>query len=261
MLTDNLIETQQISLKFPAPTGIQCVLRDVSLSVKPGEFVCIVGPSGCGKTSLLRIMGGLLAPSAGTVYLAGKPLTAPRRDIGFVFQRANLMPWRTVEHNVMLPLEVEGVESGEAQVRASALLDLVGLSGYQKAYPKQLSGGMQQRVVLARALIQNPLLLLMDEPFGALDALTRERMNLELLKIWDETQKTVVFVTHSIHEAVFLGDRVLVMNPLPGRIVDEITVSLPRPRHLDMQWQDSFGGYVDRIRASIGCNESSCPPM
>ena len=261
MRTQNLIDVKQVSLVLPSPTGVQCVLEDVSLTVRPGEFVCIVGPSGCGKTSLLRVLGGLLPPSAGTVSVAGTALTAPRRDIGFVFQRANLMPWRTVEHNVMLPLEIKGVENGAARSQAAALLDLVGLSGYQRAYPQQLSGGMQQRVVLARALIQDPLLLLMDEPFGALDALTRERMNLELLRIWEETQKTVVFVTHSINEAVFLADRVLVMNPSPGRIVAEITIPLPRPRQLVMQWQHSFGGYVDSIRASIGCSDGSCPPM
>ena len=145
MVIENLLEMKQVSLVFPAPAGEQCVLQDVSLGVKPGEFVCIVGPSGCGKTSLLRILGGLLPPSAGSVSLAGQPLTAPRRDIGFVFQRANLMPWRTVEHNVTLPLEIEGVETAKAREQAFALLDLVGLSGYEKAYPKQLSGGMQQR--------------------------------------------------------------------------------------------------------------------
>ena len=261
MHTENLIDVKQVSLVLPAPTGVQCVLEDVSLSVEPGEFVCIVGPSGCGKTSLLRVLGGLLPPTAGTVSVAGKLLTAPRRDIGFVFQRANLMPWRTVEHNVMLPLEIRGIDNGDARSQAAALLDLVGLSGYQQAFPRQLSGGMQQRVVLARALIQDPLLLLMDEPFGALDALTRERMNLELLRIWSETQKTIVFVTHSINEAVFLADRVLVMNPAPGRIVAEFAVSLPRPRHLDMQWHDAFGGYVDAIREAIACSDGSCPPM
>jgi NitT/TauT family transport system ATP-binding protein len=244
---------------LPSASGPFRVLEDISLGIKPGEFLCIVGPSGCGKTSLLRILGGLIAPTFGSVCLAGEPLTSPRRDIGFVFQRANLMPWRTVLHNVTLPLEVAGIDHSEARKRATELLELVGLSGQERTYPRQLSGGMQQRVIIARALIHNPLVLLMDEPFGALDALTRERLNLELLQIWRARQKTIVLVTHNIQEAVLLGDRVFVMNSNPGRVVDEVEVALPRPRDLDIQWQDSFGHLVDRIRDSIGCDESFCP--
>ena len=237
-----------------------CVLDDISLRVKQGEFLCIVGPSGCGKTSLLRILGGLLRPNEGSVRLSGSPLLSPSRNVGFVFQKANLMPWRTVLQNVTLPLEIEGLEFNEAARRASELLDLVGLRDYEQAYPKELSGGMQQRVTIARALALNPTVLLMDEPFGSLDALNRERMNMELLRIWETKRKTIVLVTHSVQEAVLLSDRVLVMNSRPGRIVEEVSISLPRPRHLDMQWQDSFGVFVDHIRRVIGCDESFCPP-
>lgn len=261
LTAENLIRAEHITLTFPSASGPLRVLEDISLSIKTAEFLCIVGPSGCGKTSLLRVLGGLLAPTAGSVWLAGEPLASPRKNVGFVFQRANLMPWRTVLRNVTLPLEIAGVEFVEAKRQANELLDLVGLSGYEEALPKELSGGMQQRVIIARVLIQNPVVLLMDEPFGSLDALTRERMNLELLRIWGTRRKTVVLVTHSIQEAIFLADRVLVMNATPGRIVDEVAIPLPRPRDLDMQWQDTFGTLVDRIRASIRCDESFRPPM
>ncbi len=257
----DLVQADHVNLILPSPSGPMCVLDNISLRIKSGEFLCIVGPSGCGKTSLLRILGGLLNPNMGSICLAGKSLLSPTRDIGFVFQKANLMPWRTVLRNVTLPLEIEGVEATEAARRAGELLTLVGLSDYEQAYPKELSGGMQQRVIIARALILNPVLLLMDEPFGSLDALNRERMNMELLRIWNDTRKTIVLVTHNIQEAVLLGDRVLVMNSRPGRIIDEVPIPLPRPRSLDMQWQDSFGMFVDRIRSAIGCDESFCPPM
>jgi NitT/TauT family transport system ATP-binding protein len=254
-----LIQGDDIALFFPSPAGPFCVLDNISLKVEAGEFLCIVGPSGCGKTSLLRVLGGLIRPSAGSVLVSGEPLTAPRRDIGFVFQRANLMPWRTVLRNVTLPLEIEGLKHADADPRAEQLLDLVGLAGFESSYPKDLSGGMQQRVILARALIHDPVALLMDEPFGSLDALTRERMNLELLRIWTTQRKTIVLVTHSIQEAVFLADRVVVMNSQPGRIVQQFPVSLPRPRTLAMQFEDTFGQLVERIRMAIGCSpESQC---
>ena len=256
----DLVQADHVNLILPSPSGPMCVLDDISLRIEAGEFLCIVGPSGCGKTSLLRILGGLLSPNMGSICLAGKPLLSPSRDIGFVFQKANLMPWRTVLRNVTLPLEIEAVEVTEAMRQASELLTLVGLADYEQAYPKELSGGMQQRVTIARALILNPVLLLMDEPFGSLDALNRERMNMELLRIWNDKRKTIVLVTHDIQEAVLLGDRVLVMNSRPGRIIDEVPIPLPRPRSLEMQWQDSFGMFVDRIRDAIGCDESFCPP-
>jgi NitT/TauT family transport system ATP-binding protein len=254
-----LIQADNITLAFPSPTGPFCVLDNVSLKVEAGEFLCIVGPSGCGKTSLLRVLGGLTAPSAGSIFVGGEPLTSPRRDIGFVFQRVNLMPWRTVLRNVTLPLEIEGVKLTDAAPRAERLLDLVGLAGYEESYPKDLSGGMQQRVIIARALVHDPIALLMDEPFGSLDALTRERMNLELLRIWTTQRKTIILVTHSIQEAIFLADRVVVMNSQPGRIVQQIPVPLPRPRTLAMQFEDTFGPLVERIRMAIGCSpESQC---
>jgi NitT/TauT family transport system ATP-binding protein len=250
-----------ISLVFPSPTGPFCVLDNVSFEIRPGEFLAIVGPSGCGKTSLLRILGGMQAPSSGSVWLNSHPLAHPRRDIGFVFQRSNLMPWRTALRNVTLPLEIEGVTSREAEARAMDLLELVGLSGFERSYPRDLSGGMQQRVTIARALIHDPIALLMDEPFGSLDALTRDRMNLDLLRIWRRRRITVAMVTHNINEAVFLADRVLVMDSRPGRIVDEVAVPLPRPRELTMQWEKGFGTLVERIRYSIGCVDNQCDTM
>lgn len=260
-VTANAIQVRNINLVFSSPSGPFCVLDNISLTIRPGELLAVVGPSGCGKTSLLRVLGGLQQPTGGSVWLDGESLTHPRRDIGFVFQRANLMPWRTVLRNVTLPLEVEGLGRQEAEARALDLLELVGLSGFEQAYPSDLSGGMQQRVTIARALIHDPLALLLDEPFGSLDALTRERMNLDLLRIWHRRRTTVVLVTHNIAEAVFLADRVLVMNSRPGRIVDEVVVPLPRPRELSAQWDAAFGQLVERIRRSIGCPDSQCDTM
>ena len=228
-------------------------LDNVSLHVHAGEFVSIVGPSGCGKSTLLRVLGGLLAPDKGHVLLDGQPHATPHPTVGFVFQSVNLLPWRTVLRNITLPLEVAGgLDRNEAQERARALVELVGLEGFENAYPRTLSGGMAQRVAIARALIAKPAILLMDEPFGALDALTRERMNLELLRIWHAHQVTAVLVTHSIQEAVFLGDRVLVMSPRPGRIRAEVPVNLPRPRRLEMSYSEAFGTLSREVRTAIG---------
>ncbi len=226
-------------------------LEAVTLQAWPGEFVTLVGPSGCGKSTLLRILGGLIHPTRGEVRFAGERLQGPRPDIGMVFQHANLMPWRTVLANILLPLEIAGVPRKEAEARARDMLRLVGLEGFENAYPRQLSGGMQQRVALARALVRSPRLLLLDEPFGALDALTRERMNLELLRIWAHHRQTAVMVTHSIPEAVFVSDRVLVMTPRPGRIAGEVVVDLPRPRRLDMMATAAFGRLTQAVRALI----------
>ncbi|MBI1737343.1 MAG: ABC transporter ATP-binding protein [Candidatus Rokubacteria bacterium] len=223
-------------------------LGGISLAIETGEFITIVGQSGCGKTTLLKILAGLLTRSAGAVTLRGEPVDGPRRDIGVVFQDPVLLPWRTVLRNVMLPIEVLGLDRADHRVRALDLLGLVGLSGFEDKYPHELSGGMRQRVALARALIHDPSLLLMDEPFGALDAMTREFMNLELLRIWHEAKKTVVFITHSIPEAVFLADRVVVMSARPGRIQEVVRVELPRPRDLDMMASDDFGVYTRKIR-------------
>jgi NitT/TauT family transport system ATP-binding protein len=223
-------------------------LGGISLDIADGEFITIVGQSGCGKTTFLKILAGLLPRSAGTVTLRGKPVDRPSRDIGIVFQDPVLLPWRTVFDNVMLPVQVLGLDRAASRTRAVGLIELVGLHGFADKYPHELSGGMRQRVALARALVHDPSLLLMDEPFGALDAMTREFMNLELLRIWREAGKTVVFITHSIPEAVFLADRVVVMSARPGRIVEVVDVELPRPRDLDMMASDEFGVYARKIR-------------
>jgi len=227
-------------------------LADVTLDVADGEFVTLVGPSGCGKTTLLRILGGLLSASSGSVELLGRRVSGPSRKVGMVFQDPVLLPWRTVLENVELPVVVLRLDRRAYHRRALDLLALVGLTGFEDKYPHELSGGMRQRVSLARALVHDPALLLMDEPFGALDAMTREAMNLELQRIWRESGKTVAFITHSIPEAVFLGDRVVVMSPRPGRIVDVMTVELARPRDLDVIGSDTFGVYTRKIRQMLG---------
>jgi NitT/TauT family transport system ATP-binding protein len=200
---------------------------------------------------LLRVLGGLVRPTSGKVYIREELLTAPRCQIGFVFQKANLMPWRTVLRNVTLPLEIEGLKAAEAGQQARELLKLVGLEGFEDAHPHELSGGMEQRVAIARALIHDPAILLLDEPFGSLDALTRERMNLELLRIWEARRKTVVMVTHSVQEAIFLADRILVMSSRPGRIEATVPVPLPRPRRLEMLYSAEFGVLSKRVRQAI----------
>src|SRR6267143_205329 len=223
-------------------------LAGISVEVGAGEFITIVGQSGCGKTTLLKILAGLLPRSAGSVTLRGRLVDGPSRDIGIVFQDPVLLPWRTVFDNVMLPVQVLGLDRAVYGDRARRLLTLVGLTGFEDKYPHELSGGMRQRVAIARSLVHDPSLLLMDEPFGALDAMTREFMNLELLRIWEESGKTIVFITHSIPEAAFLADRVVVMSARPGRIQEIVDVRLPRPRDLDMMASDEFGVYTRRIR-------------
>ena len=228
-------------------------LRPVSFSVAAGEFVSILGPSGSGKSTLLRIIGGLIRPTSGRVWFDGAVADGPNQEIGFVFQKTNLMPWRTVVENVLLPLEIRtGRPDDAARNHALDLLDLVGLTGFADAYPRQLSGGMSQRVILARTLIQRPRLLLMDEPFGALDALTRERLNLELQRIVGLQEQTVLMVTHSIQEAVFLSDRVLVLSERPGHIKAQLPINLPRPRRLDMLGDPDFGHLTTLVRREIG---------
>lgn len=223
-------------------------LDDISLDVQEREFVTVVGPSGCGKTTLLKILAGLVTPSAGTVRVAGTAVAAPRRDIGIVFQNPVLLPWRTVMENVLLPAEVQSIPRATAQARARDLLNMVGLAEFADKYPMELSGGMQQRAAICRALVSDPKLLLMDEPFGALDAMTREQMNLELQRIWGESLKTVLLITHSIPEAVFLGDRVVVMTPRPGRIARTIDVPIPRPRSIDAMGDPLFARLTGDIR-------------
>jgi NitT/TauT family transport system ATP-binding protein len=239
-------------------TGADAImaLRDIDFSVGDGEFITIVGPSGCGKSTLLKILAGLLPASEGDAIHKGDPITGPRQDIGVVFQSPVLFPWRNVLANVLLPVDVQRLGRERMTKHALDLLALVELTGFEHRYPWELSGGMQQRVALVRALVHDPALLLMDEPFGALDALTREAMNVELQRIWLERRKTVLFVTHSTAEAVFLADRVLVMTPRPGRIGDVLTVDLPRPRPLDVMTTEVFGVYVRRIRAVLSAGGS-----
>lgn len=234
--------------------GSLTALENIQLNVPGGEFISVVGPSGCGKSTLLRILAGLSPPTSGEVRINGEPVTGPRRDIGVVFQTPLLFDWRTVLDNVMLPVDVQRLGRAANRDKARELLALVGLSEFENHYPKQLSGGMQQRVGIARALIHDPAMLLMDEPFGALDAMTRERMNLELKRIWEARNKTIVFITHSIPEAVFLGERVVVLAPRPGRIADLLTIDLPRKRPLEIMNTDEFGAYVRRIRNHFGAS-------
>lgn len=231
-------------------------LDGVSLAVNRGEFVAIVGPSGCGKSTLLRVMGGLLTPTEGTVVVDGQPLREPQRKIGIVFQNVNLMPWRTVQRNVMLPLEVARVSRRQASARATQTLELVGLQDFADSLPRELSGGMAQRVAIARALVSGPEVMLLDEPFGALDALSREQMNLELLRIWRVERVTAILVTHNLQEAIFLADRVLVMTPRPGRIQAEVVVDLPRPRTLEVMYTEFFGALSRRVRDAISSSNS-----
>ncbi len=248
-----LLEVQGITQRFVQAGQVVQALGQVHFRVEEGEFVTLVGPSGGGKSSLLHIIAGLQRPSSGQVLFRGMPIQEPHPEIGIVFQRTNLMPWRTALENVLLPLEVRpGGLQPEERHRAQELLALVGLEGFEDAYPQQLSGGMAQRVVLARTLIQQPRLLLLDEPFGALDALTRERLNLELLRLHALQGQSMLMVTHSIDEAVFLADRVLVMSERPGRLRGEVRVDLPRPRRLDMMGSEAFGRLTLQVRRYLG---------
>jgi NitT/TauT family transport system ATP-binding protein len=244
-----LVEVSNLSKDYTTRDGQNIVaLKDVSLTIAQSEFVSLVGPSGCGKTTLLRILSGVLQGSAGEVRIAEQRLSGPSREIGVVFQAPVLLPWRTVLQNILVPIEIQKRDPRESETRARQLIQMAGLSGFESKYPSELSGGMQQRVGICRALVHDPPLLLMDEPFGALDAMTRESMNEELQRIWGHSKKTVMFITHSIPEAVYLSDRVAVMTPRPGRIVEFISVDLPRPRTLAMHNTPEFGRYVAAIR-------------
>jgi NitT/TauT family transport system ATP-binding protein len=250
-VTDLVVDARQVGKVFGKGEERVEALRDISLQIAPGEFVSLIGPSGCGKSTLLRLVGDLTVPTSGELAINGKPPTRARtdRDYGIVFQKATLLDWRTVIKNVELPLEIMGLESrGET---ARDMLDLVQLGEFGESYPWQLSGGMQQRVAIARALAFNPSLLLMDEPFGALDEMTRELMQQEVLRIWGETDTTVVFVTHSIPEAVFLSTRVVVMSPRPGRISDVIEVDLGQPRDVDTRESAEYYEKVTEVREAL----------
>ena len=228
-------------------------VSDVTMDVQEGELVSLVGPSGCGKTTVLKILAGLHDADGGSVRI-GNATTAfdPARDIGMVFQQALLLKWRTILDNVLLPAEIVGLPIKAARERARDLLNLVGLAGYEQKYPRELSGGMQQRTAIARAFIHDPKLILMDEPFGALDALTREQMNLEMLRIWRESGKTIIFVTHSIQEAVFLSSHCAVLTAGPAKMADYFAIDLPFPRDLPLKTTDAFGAYARRIYAKLG---------
>jgi NitT/TauT family transport system ATP-binding protein len=245
---DPILVVQDLTVVFAENDGDGLrALDNVSFSVNPREFICVLGPSGSGKTTLLRILAGLLAPTEGSVRFAGG--LNPR--IGFVFQQANLMPWRTVIQNILLPLEVEKLPTETARARAQEMVELVGLQGFESSFPRDLSGGMAQRVALARALIHDPDILLLDEPFGSLDALTRERMWTELSRIWQARQKTVIMVTHSIGESLFLADRVLVLTARPGQVKLDLKVDLARPRLDDMRYTAHFGNLAKKLKAAI----------
>lgn len=226
-------------------------IDDVSLEVKEKEFVSIVGPSGCGKSTLLKLVAGLVTPTRGVVRIGGVEVREPFPDVGFVFQSAVLLPWRTVLDNVLFSIEMLGLAREQYRERALALIELAGLTGFERKFPRELSGGMQQRVAICRALVHEPSLLLMDEPFGALDAMTREEMSFELLRIWEERRKTILFVTHSIPEAILLSDRVVVMTARPGRLARVLDVPLPRPRTVDMEFDQRFKDVSDEIRSLI----------
>jgi NitT/TauT family transport system ATP-binding protein len=250
----SIVSIQNVDKRFSSYTGGSTIaLQNVSLDIRPGEFVSLIGPSGCGKSTLLRLIGDLLQPTTGDVVVNGKSAHQARldRDYGMVFQAATLLDWRTVLRNVELPLEVMNKPRHIRTERAREMLKLVELSGFEDHYPWQLSGGMQQRVAIARALAFEPALLLMDEPFGALDEMTRDRLNNELLSIWAKTRKTVIFVTHSIQEAVYLSTRVVVMSPRPGRINQIIDINLPQPRGPEVRDTEDFFHLVTRVREAL----------
>jgi NitT/TauT family transport system ATP-binding protein len=255
MNTAPIIAIERLSKTYDSGGGMVTALHDVSLSIAPGEFIALIGPSGCGKSTLMRLIGDLAQPSSGSIQVKGKTPQRARidRDYGIVFQAPVLYDWRTVHKNVELPLEVMGRPAAERRERSRAMLELVGLQDFGDAYPWQLSGGMQQRVSIARALAFSPSILLMDEPFGALDEITRERMQAELLAIWGgaETDTTVIFVTHSIPEAVFLSDRVVEMSPRPGRIERVVDIDLPRPRDIVTRESPRFFELVTAVRESL----------
>ncbi|TXL72254.1 ABC transporter ATP-binding protein [Vineibacter terrae] len=244
------ITLDRITVRFTTERGTVTALDGVDLSVQPGGFVTLLGPSGCGKSTLLRVVADLIAPSSGSVRVLGgdASVARERRDIGFVFQDAALLPWRTAQQNVELPLEVGGGRAQPGKRSPRELLELVGLAGWENAYPHELSGGMRQRVSIARALVNDPKLLLMDEPFGALDEITRDRLNEELLRVWEETGTTILFVTHSIYEAAFLGQEVLLLAARPGRVRELVPVDLPAPRQIAMRETRAFVELVAHLR-------------
>lgn len=245
--TAPVLTVRDLSVVFPDNNGGLRALDEVSFELCPQEFICVLGASGSGKTTLLRTLAGLLPPTTGTVEFGDR--RKPR--IGMVFQESNLMPWRTAIQNITLPLELQGLSGQQAQVRAQDLIDLVGLQGFEQTWPRDLSGGMAQRVAIARALVHDPDLLLLDEPFGSLDALTREKMWMELSRIWQARRKTVIMVTHSIEESLFLADRVLVLTQRPGRLKLDLNVDLPRPRRDEVRYTAHFGKLARKLKETL----------
>lgn len=236
---------------YQTKTGQTHALEKFSATIAEGEFVCILGPSGCGKTTLLWAMSGLHPLTSGQILIDGKSVTGPRSEIGMVFQEANLLPWRNLKQNILFPFEIKRLSPKPYEARIDHLLEETGLSGFENKFPRELSGGMQQRASIVRCLSFDPSVMLLDEPFGALDAFTRDEMNLMLLALWTETKKTIAFVTHSIAEALFLSDRILIMTARPGRLAKEFVVDLPRPRDLDMQTSPYFIQSVKEIKDII----------
>jgi len=247
MSTAPILTIRNLSVVFPDANGGLRALEDISFDVHPREFICVLGPSGSGKTTLLRILAGLISPTAGSFTFGH----GEQPNTGMVFQQANLMPWRTVIENIKLPLEVKSMDEGSARLKAHEMIELVGLKGFEDSLPRDLSGGMAQRVAIARALIHDPDLLLLDEPFGSLDAITRERMWNELSHLWQMRQKTVIMVTHSINESLFLADRVLVFTQRPGKVKLDLKVDLPRPREDDIRYTPHFGKLARQLRSAI----------
>lgn len=249
-----LIRIEGLNKHYYTRTGdVTVALQDVNLNIADGEFIALVGPSGCGKTTLLKILAGLEGRFGGSAYLGKEPIVKPSPEVGVVFQEPTLLPWRTILQNILLPVELMHLDRKSYTERALGLMEMIGLKGFENKYPRELSGGMRQRAGICRALVRDPKVLLMDEPFGALDAMTREFLNMELQRIWMQSRKTVIFVTHSIPEAVFLADRVVVMSPRPGRVSEVISVPLPRERKLSDLSQAT--DILSRIRAHF--NDSS----
>ena len=242
---------QHVTKDYNTGTGTVHALEDLSLEIPKGEFLCILGPSGCGKSTLLWGMSGLHDLTAGQVLINGTPVTGPRPEIGMIFQDANLLPWRDLWQNIQFPFEIKKLDFKPYEARVKGLLEEVGLAGFEKKMPRELSGGMQQRASIVRCLSYDPDVILMDEPFGALDAFTRDEMNLLIQKIWMETGKTIVFVTHNVSEAIFLADRVVVLTPRPGRLAHVFPVDLPRPRTIDMTFSPEFIEMILKVKATI----------
>ena len=244
-----LLRAERLAVTYASARGPVAALEGLDATLRPGEFLSVLGPSGCGKSTLLKIVAGLLKPSSGSVTLAGRKIDGPRPDVGIVFQQPTLLPWQNTLDNVLLPVRTLGLDMKAGREKAHALLRLVGLEKFASHYPGELSGGMQQRVGIARGLIHDPMLLLMDEPFAALDAMTREHMMLELQRIWMAASKSVIFITHSIPEAVFLSDRIVVLSARPGRTIREVEVDLPRPRTPETMASAKFGALTTELRA------------